>query len=118
MSATTVVLAANTSRYPDGGGFMWIYLNWALGLRSLGCRVVWLEEVHGHDDVERNVGALRSRLERYGFGDDAIALCGALGDAVDHAAADGCLTLDDVADADLLLNLAYDLRTEVVGRFR
>ena len=39
----TVCLCADTLGYLAGGGHMWVYLNWALGLRALGCRVVWLE---------------------------------------------------------------------------
>jgi hypothetical protein len=44
--AITVCLAANTLGYPQGGGLLWIYLNWALGLRACGCQVVWLESVN------------------------------------------------------------------------
>ncbi len=33
----TVCLYAKTLYYPTGGGHLWIYLNWALGLRALGC---------------------------------------------------------------------------------
>ena len=40
-----VGLSANTLSYPQGGGHMWVYLNWALGLRDAGCDVVWLEGV-------------------------------------------------------------------------
>ena len=39
-----VCLFANTLSYPEGGGHLWVYLNWALGLRSLGCQVIWLED--------------------------------------------------------------------------
>jgi hypothetical protein len=41
--ATKVWLAANSLGYPEGGGHLWLYLNWALGLKLLGCEVVWLE---------------------------------------------------------------------------
>jgi hypothetical protein len=34
----TACLAADTLYYPTGGGHLWVYLNWALGLRALGCR--------------------------------------------------------------------------------
>jgi len=44
MSAT-VCLLANALSYPEGGGHLWVYLNWALGLRALGCQVIWLERV-------------------------------------------------------------------------
>ena len=30
-------LCADTISYPEGGGHQWVYLNWALGLRALGC---------------------------------------------------------------------------------
>ena len=31
-----VWLSANTLHYPQGGGHMWVFLNWALRLRELG----------------------------------------------------------------------------------
>ena len=42
----TVCLCAKTLYYPHGGGHFWVYLNWALGLRALGCQVLWLERVN------------------------------------------------------------------------
>jgi hypothetical protein len=51
MSAT-VCLSTNTSlSYPQGGGHLWIFLNWALGLRALGCEVIWLETVSSEESV-------------------------------------------------------------------
>ena len=41
----SICLAANTIRVPQMGGHFWVYLNWALGLRSLGYDIVWLEAV-------------------------------------------------------------------------
>ena len=43
--STTVCLSASTIGYPEGGGHLWVYLNWALGLRAQGCQVIWLESV-------------------------------------------------------------------------
>ena len=66
--SVTVCLAAKTIGYPEGGGHMWVYLNWALGLRALGCQVIWLEGVWpGMDNIRTRVAALKSRLERYGL---------------------------------------------------
>ena len=65
-----VCLFANTLSYPEGGGHLWVYLNWALGLRSLGCDVVWLEAVEAGrtpDEVRGQVESLQSRLARYGL---------------------------------------------------
>ena len=41
----TVCILANTIDYPEGGGIFWVYLNWALGFRSVGCRVIWMERI-------------------------------------------------------------------------
>ena len=39
-----VCLSANTLGCTKAGGHLWVYINWALGLRASGCRVIWLEE--------------------------------------------------------------------------
>src|SRR5439155_18682157 len=49
VSLTVCLAPANTIGYPQGGGHLWVYLNWALALRAIGCRVIWLE---GVDDAE------------------------------------------------------------------
>jgi hypothetical protein len=104
-----VVLSANTLSYPQGGGHMWVYLNWALGLRDAGCDVVWLEGVKnefGADQVAL-VANLRTRLAPYGF-DDRIALWSEDGVSIAEGVAIECLECDEtLASADLLLNLSY-----------
>lgn len=116
---TTVALLANTLHYPGGGGHRWAYLNWALGFRSIGCDVLWLEWVHDRSRraLPENVSALRRDLALYGLA-DVVSLAG-LG-AVDEAATpEGLVNLDDaIARADLLVNFAYALPGEIVSRFR
>lgn len=105
-----VCLYGNALRDPEGGGHVWVYLNWALGLRELGCSVVWLESARPADSTETlrvRVGRLRRALEPYGLG-DSLAIYGA--EAV------GCLDLEAASEADLLLNLGY-ARPELVERF-
>lgn len=117
---TTVCLAANTLYYPHGGGHRWVYLNWALGLRALGCRVVWLEEAeekYPAGDVGRGVAALRRQLAPYGLADD-IALLGWPDGPPARQLADGCDGLDAVADADVLVSFRYGMAEQVVRRFR
>src|SRR6266496_4832765 len=68
--STTVCLCADSFYYPEGGGHLWVFLNWALGLRALGCQVIWLEAITrptSADAVRENVAALKLRLERYGL---------------------------------------------------
>jgi hypothetical protein len=116
----TVCLTANTLDYPEGGGHLWVHLNWALGLRALGCRVLWLEPVPPGlpaARVQAMVAALKPRLQRYGLA-EGLALCGQTAEPLAPGAADGCLDLDAAAAADLLLDLRYDLDPGVVGRFR
>ena len=118
--STAVCLCANTLYYPHGGGHFWVYLNWALGLRALGCRVVWLEVTNPSvpDHAQRDSAmALKNRLERYGL-DDGLALCSQAGGPGPGELNLECLDLDAAADADLLLNMAYDIPPDIVGRFR
>ncbi len=117
---TTVCLAANTLSYPEGGGHLWVHLNWALGMRSLGCRVTWLEAVSPSTPAPRVrawVAALKGHLQRYGLA-DRVALCSTSSKPLTRRVTEGCLDLDAAAQADLLLNLRYDMRAEVTARFR
>ncbi|MGH3518753.1 MAG: hypothetical protein ACRDQ7_15310 [Haloechinothrix sp.] len=110
-----VCLAANTVYYPGGGGHRWVYLNWALGLRALGCEVVWLEEAEPDrpaTDLYRGLAALKQQLEPYGLA-SSVAVCSAAG-----LPPTDCLELDAAAEADLLVNLRYGLPQAVVERFR
>ncbi len=118
--STKVCFLANVLKYPEGGGHLWEYLNWALGLRSLGCEVIWLEVANSRypaHEVQTKVAALKSRLQRYGLA-ERVALCSYDGDPLPEDAAEGCLDLKAAAEADLLVNLRYGIRSEVVGRFR
>jgi hypothetical protein len=120
--SATVCLVANCIGYPEGGGHLWVYLNWALGLRALGCRLVWMERVGGPGgirpaQVPGQLAALKERLERYELA-ETLALCSWSGEPLPPAVQAGCLDLDDAAGADLLLNFEYTLPASVVGRFR
>src|SRR2546423_2250677 len=115
-----VCLFANTLSYPEGGGHLWVYLNWALGLRSVGCQVIWLEDTTPSmpaREVQRLVAALKARLARYDLA-DAVALCSATPEPLPPEAGAGCLDLEAAAEAGLLLDLNYAAQTVIVGRFR
>jgi len=116
----TVCLCANTLYYPEGGGHLWVYLNWALGLRGLGCRVIWLEEVAPStpaQTVRDHVASLKRRLDRYGLAEH-VGLCSWTEEPLSADAVAGCLDLDAAWEADLLLNFQYDMLPDVVKRFR
>lgn len=115
---TSVCLVANTLRYPEGG-HLWAYLNWALGLRALGCRVLWLEIVHELPDAQvgPRLAALKEQLARYGLG-EALAACSWKGESLPPGIASVCRDLEAAAQADLALNLLYAAPAELVRRFR
>ena len=142
MSITVCLSTNQTLNYPQGGGHLWVYLNWALGLRALGCEVIWLETVSKEEsvsalnrrrrlerdglverpsdlvhEVQANVATLKRRLERYGLA-ERLALYDWSGEVLPVEVTKGCLDLEAAAEADLLLNLRYDLPGEVVERFR
>jgi hypothetical protein len=120
MSITVCLRPTKTLDYLNGGGHLWFFLNWALGLVACGCRVIWLETVRPRlpaDELPRHAATLKSYLEPHGLG-NCLALCGNDGRPPAQGAVDGCMDLEAAAEADLLLNLRYDTTAELVGRFR
>src|SRR5215210_5464076 len=147
MSLTVCLSPTDTLHYPQGGGHLWVFLNWALGLRALGCEVIWLETVslletvsalksrrkynglrlerdglveRSSDlmyEVQANVATLKRRLERYGLAEN-LALHSWSGETLSDEVTKGCMDLEAATEADLLLNLRYNLPGDVVGRFR
>jgi hypothetical protein len=116
----TVCLAASTIEYPEGGGHLWVYLNWALGLQALGCKVIWLEGIDPKmpvDEVQALTSTLKSRLEPYDFAEH-VALCSWNGEPLPQAMTENCLDIESAFEADLLLNLAYNIPSQVVEYFR
>jgi len=114
-----ICLGANTLYYPTGGGHHWVFLNWALGLRQLGCEIVWLERALPTTpaaQVQALVATLKARLAHYGLSQDLV-LVSWTGDPLSDEATAGCLT-PEAAAADLLLNSQYDLSADVVRRYR
>jgi hypothetical protein len=119
--STTICFATKNIYYPKGGGHFWVSLNWALGLRALGCEVVWLEFIDPRTpiaELKALTAMLKNRLEPYGL-HNAVALSSAADEALDPAAVAGCLDVRDAAErAMLLVNLCYNLPAEQVHRFR
>ena len=117
----TVCLNANTLAYPTGGGHRWVYLNWAMGLRANGCRVIWMEgaaPAWGAARTRELTAILKDQLRPYGFA-DSLAIYSYFDESLQPGAEDGCLNLEEASDAsDLLLEIAYGSRAAIVDRFR
>lgn len=117
--SSTVCIGANTFYGPRLGGHFWVYLNWALGARSNGCRVIWLEGVEprtSRTDVRRLLGMLREGLEPFGLA-GSVALCSWTDDSLSDEVEELALPSVAAYEADAFLNLAYVLPTNVVSRF-
>ena len=117
----TVCFTAKNIYYLKGGGHFWVPLNWTLGLRALGCDVIWLEPIDPSTSV-KEVWALtkllKERLAPYGLR-DCVALSSITEAALDPAAFEGCLDIAAASElAGLLVNLRYDLPADQVRRFR
>jgi hypothetical protein len=115
----TICISAKTLHYIEGGGHFWVYLNWALGFRALNCRVIWLEAVESDitpHDLEALLTTLKNRLEPYGLS-DSVALCSWTGDPLPPELSESCISIEEATQADLLLNIAYEIPPEIVERF-
>src|SRR5215467_3093647 len=91
-----VCFTAKNIYYLKGGGHFWVPLNWTLGLRALGCDVIWLELV----DPETPVGEIRAltrllkdRLKPYGLC-DSVALTSTTEEPLDRIVTEECLDID------------------------
>jgi hypothetical protein len=118
--SSTVCLTANTFYYPEGGGHLWVYLNWALGFKALGFRVVWLEGVVQStppQEIDRLTACLKSSLKPYGL-DESVALCGWDGEELSGGETQNFLSLEEAVAADILVDPGYHFSENVVSRFR
>ena len=69
---------ANTLSYPQGG-YLWIFINWALGFRACGCDIAWLDVVPPSMPAEAvKVATERLRNALRPFGLDTAVLVGHL----------------------------------------
>ena len=121
---TTVCMTPLTLGYPQGGGHLWVYLNWALSLQALGCHVIWLEDIGVHaamnpqELVEGDIATLSARFESLGL-DATLALTSFSSHELDPRLVDGRPGLDfAAAEADLMLDFAYDTPPWALAMFR
>lgn len=111
---TAVVSVYKVANFPDGGGHFWVYMQYAQGLRRMGCDVYWLEQIILPGDAEadrRLLSTFHERMKRFGFEGKTLLY------AVDRRRRDagsfhfiGCSWRDAAAvlrRADLLLNFHY-----------
>jgi len=124
--ATVVISSYKVSNFPEGGGHFWVYMQYAQGLRQLGCDVYWMENFRGSGDQERDASALRSfvqRMERFGLSGKVIPYV-SRGNArpvrgpYEYVGITESEAKAVFRRADLLLNFHYSIDPDLLACFR
>src|SRR5881628_1213482 len=123
---TVVIAAHNVAAFPEGGGHFWVYLQYVLGLRELGCDVYWLEAFRSKGRSEREAAALatfRARMQQYGLARKSIIYVTPSREASPEAPTEYLGMPRDEAEAvfqeaDLLLNFHYAISPGLLRGFR
>src|SRR5262245_6121102 len=123
---TIVIAAYNTAAFPDGGGHFWVYLQYVLALRQLGCDVYWLEAFRTKGRTEQEAVALatfRKRMEQHGLGGKVILHVTQSKEPLPEAPREYLGMTRDEAEAifkqaDLLVNFHYAISPGLLALFR
>lgn len=122
---TVVISPYRVLKYLEGGGHFWVYMQYAQGLRQLGCEVYWLERVQSVDPRpgRPRVEALLQRLKRYGLDGKVLLYADPDGKRMRGVEYDYIMATQSQARAvferaDLLLNFHYAIDPELLACFR
>jgi hypothetical protein len=102
---------ANTLTYPQGG-HLWVFINWALGFKSCGCEVAWLDCVPTtlqETEIAANYQNLREALGPFGLDDTLAVDFLSREDCTERLLKTGIPTLEHYVPFDILVDLRYDL---------
>jgi hypothetical protein len=119
----TIILSGALANKPHNGGEAWVRLNWWLGLKRLGHRVTFVEQLdpppapaqeeHGHHDaLGRQIRYFANVVKRFGLQDEAALVDGAGGQlwGLRSSALNSAF-----AAADALINISGNLRCECLA---
>jgi hypothetical protein len=123
---TVVIAPFNVAAFPEGGGHFWVYLQYVLGLRQLGCEVYWLEAFRSKGRAEPEAAALatfRERMKQHGLSGNCILYVTHSKEPSPEAPKQylgmTCEEAEAVFErADLLLNFHYGISPGLLARFR
>jgi hypothetical protein len=118
--STVVISVYKVANFPDGGGHFWVYMQYAQGLRRLGCDVYWLEQFRPPPDPAEEAQLLSGffeRMKRFGL-EGKVLLYAARPEGLRFT---GCQWSDVehvLRRADLLLNFHYAIDPHLLARAR
>ena len=120
---SVVISSVRLVDFLEGGGHFWAYMQYAHGLRQVGCEVHWLESFKPSGSPERDrlvVAAFFDRMERHGL-EGKIVLAVDDGSTWKERPIVGMTRRqaeDLFGNADLLLNFKYGIDADIVSLFR
>ena len=119
---TVVVSPYNVAAFPEGAGHLWVYLQYVLGLRQLGCDVYWLERFRPGRNPSGDGHARATFFERMaGFGLDGKVLLYSQDERAEGSGAVEFIGVPQAAaeavlrQADLLLNFHYAIDARLLA---
>ena len=119
---TSVVVApTDVAMFPEGGGHLWVYLQWFRGLADLGCDVWWLEHVAPSRDRVPSEGITANFLRRassLGFGERVIVCQEDVDGRLRYVNRSAENAERVLRRADLLLDFRYRTTPAQLARFR
>jgi len=120
-----VIAPYSVADFPEGGGHFWVYMQYVLGFRQLGCEVYWLEALHNMvgDGQEAALPPFRARMRRHGLEGKCILYAAPSNEPMPEAPTEYLDMSRDEAEAvfekaDLLLNFHYAISPGLLARFR
>jgi len=124
---TTVVISPfNVVNFPEGGGHFWVYMQYAQGLRQLGCEVYWLENFRSSGNAELDavvLGTFIARMKAFGM-EEKFILHVNRGNVDAPAVPSEYVGMSSAEAeaifkrADLLVNFHYKISPALLARFR
>lgn len=109
---SAIIVSGAIANKAGHGGEAWVRLNWVLGFRRLGFRVLFLEQLAGGSDTSIGVKYFRDVTERFGLADSAALIAeedGAIVMGVGRAQ-----VLEFAAGAEALINISGHLTFQPV----
>ena len=118
-----VISVYKVANFPDGGGHFWVYMQYAQGLRRLGCDVYWLEQFRPPPDPAdetRLLAGFFERMQRFGLEGKTLLYSAPRGSSAGPASFRfvGCewpKVARVLERADLLLNFHYAIDPRLLG---
>lgn len=116
-----VVAPTSVAMFPEGGGHLWVFLQWARGLERIGCEVHWLECIepkYERQPTSETVATFLATLAAMGMEGRVIVYQQGSDGSIEFLNVDEMEAARVLDGADLLLNFKYDLSDAVLERVR